>query len=347
MANIRNVAAAAHVSVSTVCAVLSGNKYVSPRLEARVRNAMEQLDYTPQKRGRQRAAENREIGVILPGIYSSFFPPLLNGIAESATEFGFGIQLSDSGRNWEHERDLVRQLIRKGQRNIILDSVCAIKNEDEYFDEIRSALENKGGHAVVLGRELKSDFFNQIYVDNYTASYEATEHLIRLGHHRIVHICGSEVFPHSAVRTRGYRMALLDHGIPVDERLSLQGDFSPLSGYAAMDEFFAKGLKATAVFSANDQMAIGAIKAIRRQALRVPEDVAVVGFDNLFVSSLIEPNLTTVQYPIYQMGYLAVRILSDHCQGQKPPLKTRLNARLIVRRSSDPARQDDWNLQKW
>jgi len=347
MTNIRDVAAAAHVSVSTVSAVLSGEKYVSPRLEARVRNAIEQLDYAPKRRGRQRPAENREVGVILPGIYSSFFPPLLNGIAEASTEFGFSIQLSDSGRSWEHERELVRELIRKGLRNIILDSVCAIKNEDEYFGEIREALEHKNGCVVVLSRELKSDFFSQIYVDNYSASYEAAEHLISLGHRRIVHICGSEVFPHSAVRTKGYRMALLDHGIPIDEHLILKGDFSPLSGYAAMDEFFAKGLKATAVFSANDQMAVGAIKAIRMQGLSVPEDVAVAGFDNLFVSSLIEPNLTTVQYPIYQMGYLAVRILSDRRQGLKPPLKTRLNARLIVRRSTDPAQFDDWNLQKW
>lgn len=347
MTSIRDVAAAAHVSVSTVSAVLSGEKYVSPRLEARVRNAMEQLDYAPKRRGRQHPTENREIGVILPGIYSSFFPPLLNGIAEAATELGFSIQLNDSCRSWERECEQVRGLIRRGMRYIILDSVCAIKNEDEYFGEIRSAMEDKGGCVVVLSRELKSDFFNQIFVDNYSASYEATEHLISLGHRRIVHICGSEIFPHSLVRTKGYRMALLDRGIPVDEHLILKGDFSPISGYAAMDEFLSKGLKATALFSANDQMAVGAIKAIQRQGLRVPEDMAVVGFDNLFVSSLIEPNLTTVQYPIYQMGYMAVRILSDHCQGQKPPLKTRLNARLIVRRSSDPTQQDDWNLQKW
>lgn len=347
MANIREVAAAAHVSVSTVSAVLGGEKYVSPRLQARVRNAMDQLSYAPRGRGRRRPEESRVIGVILPGIYSSFFPPLLNGITEAATEFGYAIQLSDSFRSWEKERELVRALIARGVDNIILDSVCELSNEEEYFGGIRAAVESRGGFVVVLSRELRSDFFHQIYVDNYMSAYEATEHLISLGHRRIAHICGSEVFPHSAVRAKGYRTALLDHGIPVDEHLILKGDFSPLSGYAAMDEFFTKGLSATAVFSANDQMAVGAIKAIRRQGLRVPEDVAVAGFDNLYVASLIEPNLTTVQYPIYQMGYLAVRVLSDRRQGQKPPLKTRLSARLIVRRSSDPSQADDWNLQKW
>jgi len=347
MANIRDVAAAAHVSVSTVSAVLGGEKYVSPRLQARVRNAIEQLGYTPRGRGRRRPEETRVIGVILPGIYSSFFPPLLNGITEAASELGYAIQLCDSFRNWEKERELVRALIARGVDDIILDSVCPPESEEEYFNGIREAIERRGGLAVVLSRELRSDFFHQIYVDNYLAAYEATEHLISLGHRRIAHICGSQVFPHSAVRAKGYRMALLDHGIPVDEHLVLQGDFSPLSGYAAMDEFYTKGLSATALFSANDQMAVGAIKAIRRQGLRVPEDVAVVGFDNLYVSSLIEPNLTTVHYPIYQMGYLAVRVLSERHQGQKAPLRTRLNARLIIRRSSAPTQADDWNLQKW
>ncbi|MEA4898260.1 LacI family DNA-binding transcriptional regulator [Bacillota bacterium Meth-B3] len=347
MKNIRDVAAAAHVSISTVSAVLKGEKYVSPHLKARVLAAMEQLGYTPKKRGRQRPRAALMVCVILPGIYSSFFPPLLNGITEAATEFGYTIQLSDSCRSWEKERELVRALIARGVNDLILDSVCPLSDEEAYFEEIRSAMEPRGGNVVVLSRALKSDFFYQIYVDNYTTSYEATEHLIALGHRQIAHICGSDVFPHSALRARGYRTALLDHGIAVDEHLVLKGDFSPLSGYAAMDEFFAKGLKATAVFSANDQMAVGAVKAIRRQGLRVPEDVAVAGFDNLFVAGLIEPNLTTVQYPIYQMGYLAVRLLSERRQGQKPPLKTRLNARLIVRRSTDTSKVDDLNLQKW
>lgn len=345
--SIRKVAALANVSISTVSAMLNGTKYVSPRLQARIHSAMEQLDYEPKGRGQGRAAEKCVIGVVLPGIYSSFFSPLLNGMTDAGTEFDYGIQLNDSGRNWAQEREQTRALIAQGIDHIILDSVCPTEHEEAYFGELKQSLMRTGGILVALNRELKDDFFRSISVDNYMAAYEATEHLIGLGHRRIAHICGSLVFPHSGIRAKGYRDALLDGGISVDERLIVQGDFSPISGYAAMDEFFNKGLSASALFCANDQMAVGAIKAMRKHGLRVPEDVAVVGFDNLFVSSLIEPNLTTVQYPIYQMGYLAVRLMSDQGSVKTSTSKIKLKARLIVRRSSQPDQIDDWDLQKW
>ena len=348
MANMRDVASVAQVSVSTVSAYLNGKKFVSPELAQRISGAIEQTGYTAGGRPKQCPGDLCEVAVILPGIYSSFFAPLLTGMTDAASEFDINILLFDSNHIWKRENAFIDRLERSGVKNLILDSVCNMKHEQEYFTEIRRKLIEKNAFkVVVLEREVKDDEFISIYLNNHEAAYQATEHLISMGHKRIVHIKGSKFFPHSIIRADGYRDALRDHGIAVDERLVLQGDYSPISGFAAMSEFFAKGLDCTAIFSANDQMAVGAIKAIRQQGLSVPEDVAIVGFDNLTVSSLISPGLSTVKYPIYQMGYLAVQAIANTRRDLEFPLRNQLSAQLIVRKSSDIKQQDDWNLQKW
>ena len=348
MANMRDVANRANVSVSTVSAYLNGTKFVSPKLAQRIRGAIEQVGYDADKGQIKTPEELCEVAVILPGIYSSFFAPLLTGMTDAASEFDMNILLFDSSHIWKRENVFIERLAKRGTKNLILDSVCNLKHEAEYFTEIRRQLIEKHGICVVvLEREVKDNAFHSIYLDNFEAAYKATEHLISMGHKRIVHIKGPKLFPHSSIRADGYRQALHDYGIRADERLVLQGDYSPISGFAAISEFYAKGLDCTAVFSGNDQMAIGAIKAIRQQGLSVPEDVAMVGFDNLIVSSLISPGLSTVKYPIYQMGYLAVQTIAKTRQGVECPLRTKLNAQLIIRRSSDASQQEDWNLQKW
>jgi len=344
MANMRDVAKAANVSVSTVSAVFSEKKFVRPALKERILQAAAAVGYSPAAKARQTAG--MEIAVILPGVYSSYFSPLLSGMADRAGEAGAGLLLYDSGRNPQTERQALALLERRGVTDLILDSVCP--SDEQLFSDLRARFVEKGAARVaILSRKLSMDGLFSIFVDHARAAYLATKHLIARGHTKIAHIRGDAVFPHAALRERGFRQALFESGIPVDERLVLTGDFTPVSGYAAATELFAKGIFPTAVFSANDQMAVGAIKAIRQQGLSVPEDVALVGFDDLAVSSLVSPGLTTVQYPIYQMGYLAVDLLLKARSGENVPAQTELPARLIVRRSSDPAAQDDWNLQNW
>ncbi|MDO4546778.1 MAG: LacI family DNA-binding transcriptional regulator [Clostridia bacterium] len=347
MANMRDVATVAGVSVSTVSAALGSTKYVSPRLKARVMAAVRITGYG-DAHGEVRCDVSRDVAVMLPGSYSSFFPPLLNGITDAASEFGYTVLLYDSDRVWTKEVAFIDEIARRGCQNVILDSICDLPHEAEYFAMIKKRLvEALGARVVVLEREIRDDAFFSVYVDNRQAARDATLHLIDMGHTRIAHIGGSRLFPHSSIREQGYCQALEERGIAPDEHLILRGDFSPISGYAAMSELLAKGIPATAVFSANDQMAVGAIKAITTQGLRVPEDIAVAGFDNLTISSLISPGLTTVQYPIYQMGYLAMSNLARSRAGEDITRLTKLNARLVVRRSTDKRQIDDWNLQKW
>lgn len=348
MASMRDVANIANVSVSTVSAVLSGKKYVSPLLKMRVENAIRQTGYNIEKCDVILSETKKEVGLILPGLYSSYFQPLLNGIEDVAGKEGYNVILCDSDRKWEKECQLLDRLVRRGVKNLILDSVCNVEHEAYYFENVLLPLVREQGIVIyILSRESKYPEIGSFSIDHYQTAYEATQYLIRSGRKRIAHICGDPTFPHSALRIQGYRMALLDDGIEYDEKLLLEGDFSPISGFANMGELLNKGITVDAVFSANDQMAIGAMKAILKDGYRIPEDIAVVGFDDLNVSSLVSPGLTTVHYPIYQMGYGAMRNIVDVRQGREVENHVHLNAKLVVRRSTDPSQVDDWGLNKW
>lgn len=348
---MRDVANIANVSLSTVSAVLSGKKYVSPSLQARVQNAVEQLGYDAKGISRREdmpGEMEREVGLILPGIYSSYFQPLLSGIEDVAGREDYNVILCDSDRKWDRECKHLERLVKRGIRNLIIDSVCINADEARYYEEMLLPLVRERGIVItMLSRESRYDEIFSVSIDHYGTAYQAAEYLIRKGHRRIAHICGDPRFSHSAQRIQGYRMALLDNNIPYDERLLLEGDFSPISGYATMNDLLGKGIEVSAVFSANDQMAIGAMKAIKKNGLRIPEDIAVVGFDNLNVSSLVTPGLTTIQYPIYQMGYCSMRNIADVRMGKPVAKKTHLQTKLIIRRSSDPTQMDDWELSKW
>lgn len=349
MANMRDVANAANVSLSTVSAVLSGKKYVSPRLSARVKGAIQLLGYDQCAGAAQPQSEGlNDVGLILPGIYSSYFQPLLSGIEDVAAAESYNVILCDSDRKWEKENLLLKRLVDRGVKNLILDSVCSAKNEASYYEDVLLPLVRERDIVLwMLSRESRYDEIGSVSIDHRETARQVTQYLIGMGHRHIAHISGSPKFAHSAYRVQGYREALMENGIPFDERLVLEGDFTPISGYATMSDLLSKGIHVSAVFSANDQMAIGAMKAILRNGLRIPEDIAVVGFDNLNVASLVTPGLTTVQYPIYQTGYCAMRAIVDMRHGKSVDMRRKLNTRLIVRRSSDPTQIDDWELNKW
>lgn len=253
--------------------MLSGKKYVSPLLKKRLENALVQSGYIQVKQ--QLAVEDlqKEVGLILPGIYSSYFQPLLSGIEDVACKEGYNVILCDSDRKWSLERNLLARLMDRGVQNIILDSVCRSEEEEYYEKELLPLVRKRGVLIYMLSRPSRSPEIGSFSIDHYKTAYEAVSYLIERGHRKIVHICGDPTFPHSALRIQGYRMALLDHGIGFDERLLLEGNFTPLSGFATMSELMEKGINVDAVFSANDQMAIGAMKAI--YAFAGPDNIAM------------------------------------------------------------------------
>ena len=347
MANIRDVAKAASVSISTVSSVLKGNKFVSDKLVKRIMQAVEEVGYVPENRTAH-LFPRKNVAVILPGIYSSFFSPMISGIDDVASSHNFDVILYDSHRDFTRERELMRMLKKRNIRNIIVDSVCSLKDEPAYMQELRETMiAAKDFNIVMVEREIKDEDFYSIYVDNFKASYQITKHLISQGRRKIAHISGAEQFPHVQIRAEGYRKAMEDAGLSVEDRRLLKGDFTPLSGFGATKELLNKGINVDGIFAANDQMAIGAIKAIREFGLKVPQDIAVAGFDNLKIASLVTPSVTTIQYPVYQMGFQAMQIIAKLEKGQKVDPKTELKTRLFVRQSSDETVPEDWDLQRW
>jgi len=347
MPNMRDIAAKAGVSVSTVSAVINGNKYVSPALQRKVEAVAAEMEYTVLQRDEMQR-HSSGVAVILPGVYSVFFPPLLSGIEDVAMENHFLPVLCDSNRRIESEYKALKSCVALGIKHVILDSVCDVEHEAAYFGEIRrEMIEKRGVNVVLLEREMKDEAFHSIYVDNYHSSYLVTEHLIERGCTKIAHIRGSHEFPHTKVRAQGYQDALRDHDIPFDKQLMQCGDFSTSSGHRVVSEMFTKGVKFDAVFAANDQMAIAAMKVLLQHGLHIPEDVAVAGFDNLVLASMVTPSLTTVQYPVYQMGYRAMQMMVDSARGEEGPRKVQLETKLMIRQSTDPSQIPDWDLQFW
>lgn len=344
---MRDIAELAGVSVSTVAAVVNGNKYVSPDLKRRIEAAILQTGYR-KRRPNDADDIRRTVAVILPGVYSSFFPPLLNGIVDVVSGQNMALTLFDSRRSIRHEGELLKMCVRRGIHNVILDSVCDVKEEAAYFTNIRrEMIEQRRMNIAVIERKVPDEAFFSVYVDNYNASYEAVSHLLDCGCRRLAHIGGAYMFPHSQMRESAFLRVLLDRGIPFDQRLLLRGDFSPLSGFGVVKELLDKGVEVDGIFAANDQMAIGAMKALAEAGRRIPEDVAVAGFDNLSVSSLVTPGLTTVQYPIYQIGYRAAQAIAEALNGGQPARDVQLEYRLIVRSSTKPGSSSGWNLQGW
>lgn len=345
MASIRDVAKKAGVSTSTVSIVLNNSeKYVSDINRQKVLQAAEELNYSlpPKKR-----FSKNTIAVILPIVTSSFFSNVLNGIEGAISPDDNLLLFYNSNYNFEKERGCLRTLKKQSLAGIILDSVCPYELESDYLKSLNKSFTEKGIPVVMLERSRPSANHHSVYVDNFQSAYRATQYLIEKGHKKIAHIMGNEKLMHSQERFEGYKKALSDYGIVYNPEIVYKGDFTPYSGYVALKELLNLGGNFTALFSSNDQMAIGAIKALKNSGWQIPKDVAIVGFDDLSVSSMIEPALTTIHVPTYQMGRVAAKIILDSQKNNYSVQNVELETTLVIRRSSDGSATNEWELFGW
>lgn len=350
--NIKDVAKLAGVSVSTVSNVRTGKKKVSPESEKKVREAIKTLNYTPNPMASGlRSSSSKLIGVMLPSLGSVFFGQILRGIQDASDASGYIISVYETNNSIEKEMEYLDLLSRNMAAGVILASQHGPNPaNDPFYKEAFGVLHARKNDAFIVSIDERLDFpeVDSVIVDNRAASRQAVQHLISLGHRKIGHINGPLDFYNSSRRLEGYYDALKEVGITPHKKWLRFGEFSPLSGYNCMRDLL-KETDVTAVFAANDQIGIGAIKAIHDVGLRVPEDIAVIGFDNIFAGTLISPNLSTVHVPTYQMGTAAMhRILqriSGEVTGPKEPFALKTN--IIIRRSTDASVVDSWDLHGW
>ncbi|SDI39897.1 LacI family DNA-binding transcriptional regulator [Alteribacillus bidgolensis] len=308
-----DVAKIANVSPATVSRVLSNPDLVSKKTRDKVLEVINQVNYQPHSVARQfRTRETKTILAVVPDITSAFFSEVLRGIEHVAIKEGYQVILGDTENNLERESDYVNLLLQKQVDGMVL---LTARLEKERLEELSEHF------PIVLACEY-IDGLNvpTVSIDNISAARKATEHLIQLGHTKIAHICGPMNVILGRDRLRGFRQAMMSNDLDVDPSYIQEGDLtieSSESGYNQMMKLLALETPPTGVFVYNDEMAMGAIKAVKDSGLRVPEDVAIVGFDNLKMSTVIEPHLSSIDQPKYNIGQKAMNLLLQMINKEK------------------------------
>lgn len=349
MPGMRDVARESGVALSTVSVILNedNEKYVSEETRQRVLAAVEQLNYKmPPKKDKTVPT----IAVVLPCIASSFFPSVLAGIEAAANENGYQLLYCDANSSFKKEYRMVEMLRKHTLAGIIVDSLCPKEEEEAYLALLKQLfVEPKGIPVVFLERKIKHPYFYSISADDCSNAYTAVKHLIDTGRRRIAHIVGPSSYASSERRLEGYMQALTDFQVPFVSSLVEDGNFAPLSGYVAMKKILARGVSFDGLFAANDQMAIGAIKALKESGKRIPDDIGVVGMDNISHASMINPALTTIRVPIYAMGFQAAELIARAKRGRvsADARHVSLKADLVIRRSTVSSASSEWDLMGW
>ncbi|QJR14061.1 LacI family DNA-binding transcriptional regulator [Usitatibacter palustris] len=321
-----DVAREAGVSPSTVSRILNGTVRVSDAKRKSVEKVIERLGFTRNLMARGlKLGRTHTLGIVMPEVTSSFWEVSLKGIEDRLRGSGYAPMLTSGHWDAEQEAQRVEMLLQRQVDGIILLSGRLSVDEIKRFAARRPM--------AVFGRALETKNAIGAILDNRGGAFEATTHLIELGHRQIAFIAGIPEHPDAAARMIGYRDALEAAGIAYDKKLVVQGDFHETGGFNAMNRLIDSGRGFTAVFAANDQTALGARLALYRRGLRLPDDVSLVGFDDLPVSRYSTPPLTTVHQPVYELGRSLVDAMFDLIEGRPAKLEVP-PMQLIVREST-------------
>ena len=296
---IRDVARVASVSVATVSRVLNGKEPVREETRNRIRAVVERLHYSPHAAARSLITRRTNtLGVLLPDVYGEFFSELIRGIDSSAREVGYHVLVSGS----HSDPSDIEAMRGRVDGLIVMSPDLAARTLPKNLTV---------GLPIVLLNG-KGRRFDAIQVDNYGGALAMVRHLIGLGHRRIAHLSGPACNQDAAERIRGYRDAMRVLTPHATRPLVIEGDFREETGYQACRRLLEGKNSPTAVFAGNDAMAIGLLAAFQEAGVRVPQDVAVAGFDDIPIARFTTPALSTVRVPIAELGSKATRRLLEH-----------------------------------
>ena len=329
MATIKDVAELAKVSRTTVSRVLGGNSYVNAATKKRVLEAIENLDYTPSAIAMSlKAKRSKSVAVVVPNMRNQIFVMIVRGAEDEARKRGYMVVLCNTNESEEVERRYVEKL----QDNWVDGFVFATGRTDP---TCLRALREKNIPAVVTVRTSGSSV-DMVGIDNYQASRTAVGYLLKTGHKRIAIVNRPRSIPLYRERFFGYADAIHDAGGRIEERLVIEETDYAGNVYSKMLQLLQSGTVPDAVFATSDMRAIHAMRAILDFGLKIPGDISLVGMDNIKISSLIEPPLTTVSLPLYEMGGIAMARLIHQIENGMPDFASveLLPTTLIVRKST-------------
>jgi len=325
---IKDVAKKANVSIATVSRVFNNVEPVDDETKKLVREVAHQMRYTPNAIGRSLSTQRSDsIGLLLPDLHGEFFSEVIRGADLSAQQNNYHLLVSSSHNN-RTEIKAALQMMRGRVDGIIIMSpqIDAQTLEENLPNSLP---------VVLLNCFIEDESYDSFNIDNYSGAYEMVKHLIHHGHKRIAMIKGPEKNYDARERWRGYNDALRDHSTVMDPLLEIHGNFSEASGYEAVHELLKHDKKPTAIFAANDSMAIGALSALRDLHISVPNDIALAGFDDIPISHYITPTLSSVHIDISALGVMAIEKLVHSILSKNGHQKERvlIPTTLIVRES--------------
>jgi len=327
MVSIKDIARAAHVSHSTVSRALRHSPLVNAKTSAKIRKIAEERGYTVSAVARSLVTRRTDtIGVVVTTIADPFAGEVVSGVEEFALAHGYSVILAACHADPAREMRAVQSFHERRVDGIL---VMASRIGAHYLD----VLSEMKAPIVLINSHHAGEFVHSVRIDDLNGAQTATRHLLDLGHRRIAYLGDKLGFQSDAARLAGYRHALEGAGIKFDPALVAHGDGSAAGGLNAMVNLLSAPAPPTSVFCYNDRQALGAMRAVREHGLRVPSDISVVGFDDLFLSSYTNPPLTTIRQPKHEMGQLAAEILLQLLSGEHPDSRI-CTGTLVVREST-------------
>ena len=332
--SIKDIARLARVSHPTVSRALQNSPLVNAKTAAKIRKIADETGYRASAVARGLVTRRtRTIGLVVTTVADPFASEVVCGVEQTANDHGYSVFLADSNADPERERKVVQAFAERRVDGIIVTSsrVGAL-----YLPRLAEMMVP----IVLVNDQYPGAFVHSVMIRNLEGTRAATRHLIGLAHRRIAYLGDQSGYQSDAERFAGYREALDAAGIPFHSEMVVHGDGKPEAALQAMDKLLALAVPPTAVCCYNDMSALGAMRSIWAHGLRVPDDISVIGFDDLFFASYTEPPLTTIRQPMRQMGRLAMESLLKLMEGEESVIKIEVEAELIVRSSTARAKRN-------
>jgi LacI family transcriptional regulator len=333
MVRLKDIAQIAGVSIMTVSKALRDAPDVSAATKSRIKVLAGQMGYVPDSSAQGlRTKTTKLFGLIIPSSTNPVYARMVVAVEERAHELGYDILFAHSHNLPEREESCIRRFLSRRVDGLFISPVYRYEAEARIYQEILASKTP----TVLLGPPATfCKSFPSVEIEEQMASYTATQHLIRLGHKRIAYLTGPQVAPWAHERFEGYRRALREAGLEVDDKLVFQSGSTIEDGTNAALQMLNEGCKATAVQAVSDLVAIGCANALLSQGLRIPEDISIAGFGNILVAEYFRVPLTTISQPKHRLGSVAMDIMMAMIRGEKVESQ-RLPAELVERKSTAP-----------
>lgn len=330
---IRDIAKKLDLHHSTVSRALRNHPDVNPETRNKILTLVKELDYHPNSIAQALTKKrSKTIGIIVPTITNNFFAHAISGIESVAYNAGYYIMLCQSNESYEQELLTVSALISNRVCGAMICPSQTTKDHKHFKKFQRHEIP-----FVFYDRECNNIKASKVVVDDFEGAYNAVEHLINSGYRRIAHFAGPQYLSNSLNRCKGYKSALKKNGIPVDENLIIKGGFTEEYGSEGFKKLQDLEKLPDAIFTVNDTVAIGAFRQIKKSGLRIPNDIALAGFSNNPITTLVDPPLTSVFQPAHELGQVAARLLIAQIESKEEPFEPErivLKTKLIVREST-------------